>query len=326
MSARGGTDSEDQRRSEKSATPMVEMMNTSAGSQPPGTAPTDTSTSSPPVTPGQAGMGASLTRLRSNAPEYRPRSTPTPGTTPSAACEPAVPSGGGSLGALPPPMSPTAQAMAAAQQREREREQQVHHHMHGATLHHHPSGSAGVHGAPCFVDYMLVVDFEATCDEPTPPGYTPEIIEFPVVVVDTRDRRIVSEFQSFVRPAEKPVLSAFCMELTGITQDDVTAAPPLQTVVNRFDRWLSGIIPEGKSFIFATDGPYDMCDFMYEYGVKTYGVQFPEYFYRWIDIKEAFSDFFGCRHGKIHAMLDHFGLTFEGRLHSGIDDARNIAR
>ena len=33
------------------------------------------------------------------------------------------------------------------------------------------------------VDYFIVIDFEATCEEKNPPGYPHEIIEFPAVLV-----------------------------------------------------------------------------------------------------------------------------------------------
>ena len=33
------------------------------------------------------------------------------------------------------------------------------------------------------VDYFVVIDFEATCEERNPPGYPHEIIEFPAVLV-----------------------------------------------------------------------------------------------------------------------------------------------
>ena len=53
---------------------------------------------------------------------------------------------------------------------------------------------------------------------------------------------------------------------------------------------------------------------------------FSPLFFRWIDIKESFAKFVQCRHGKIKAMLEFIGQDFEGRLHSGIDDSRNIAK
>ena len=56
------------------------------------------------------------------------------------------------------------------------------------------------------------------------------------------------------------------------------------------------------------------------------GIDKPLYFDKWVNIKQMFADFYGCRTCKIHKMLEKQGMRFEGRLHSGIDDARNIAR
>ncbi|TKR63148.1 hypothetical protein L596_027015 [Steinernema carpocapsae] len=46
----------------------------------------------------------------------------------------------------------------------------------------------------------------------------PSIIEFPAVFVDTHLKKIVSRFRTFVRPRVNPVLSAFCVELTGVNK------------------------------------------------------------------------------------------------------------
>ena len=72
-------------------------------------------------------------------------------------------------------------------------------------------------GGPCPFRYLLVLDFEATCDNPvqTRPQ---EIIELPTVVIDTHTGTIVGEFRRYIRPVVHPVLSPFCTTLTGITQ------------------------------------------------------------------------------------------------------------
>lgn len=64
-------------------------------------------------------------------------------------------------------------------------------------------------------DYLLVLDFEATCWN-VPRKNSAEIIEFPVVLYDVRNNEIVAEFQQYVTPLENPKLSDFCIELTGI--------------------------------------------------------------------------------------------------------------
>ena len=67
-------------------------------------------------------------------------------------------------------------------------------------------------------DYLAVIDFEATCQENNTADYKHEIIEFPIVLVDTAQRKIVDEFHSYVRPVLNPRLTEFCTTLTGITQ------------------------------------------------------------------------------------------------------------
>ena len=67
-----------------------------------------------------------------------------------------------------------------------------------------------MHGAPCFVDYMLVVDFEATCADTS--GFCPaEIIEFPSVLLSTRTLEVVDEFQVYVTPEVRADACAACL-------------------------------------------------------------------------------------------------------------------
>ena len=68
-------------------------------------------------------------------------------------------------------------------------------------------------------DYLLILDFEATCgtkgDEPKPQ----EIIEFPCALLNVnRGFEVEAIFHKYVRPIKNPLLSAFCTELTGINQ------------------------------------------------------------------------------------------------------------
>lgn len=58
-------------------------------------------------------------------------------------------------------------------------------------------------------DYLLVLDFECTCeakakDQPNPQ----EIIEFPIVVIDLRGNEILtSNFHNYIKPSYFPKLS-----------------------------------------------------------------------------------------------------------------------
>ena len=42
-----------------------------------------------------------------------------------------------------------------------------------------------------YYPYMIVVDFEATCEETNPTDYLHEIIEFPAVLIDTTSLTVV---------------------------------------------------------------------------------------------------------------------------------------
>jgi inhibitor of KinA sporulation pathway (predicted exonuclease) len=180
-----------------------------------------------------------------------------------------------------------------------------------------------------------VVDFEATCDCNTH-DFPNEIIEFPCVALDTRTCRVVAEFHSFVRPLIRPKLTPFCTELTGITQQQVDAAPTLPEVIEQFKRWHAaqfgskgseeGAARTATRTVIATDGPWDMRDFMYKQAVLRDGVAFPPLFYKWVNLRKEYASFFKIKPLGVGQMLTRVGLTFEGRQHSGIDDARNIAR
>ena len=78
------------------------------------------------------------------------------------------------------------------------------------------------------LDYVVVLDFEATCDERGAPD-PQEIIDFPSVLLSLPTAEPIAEFASCVRPQHHPTLTAFCTELTGITQAQVDAAPPSRT-------------------------------------------------------------------------------------------------
>lgn len=54
----------------------------------------------------------------------------------------------------------------------------------------HSAAAAG--NTDTYFDYICVVDFEATCEENNPPNYLHEIIEFPMVLIDTHTLEIVS--------------------------------------------------------------------------------------------------------------------------------------
>lgn len=174
--------------------------------------------------------------------------------------------------------------------------------------------------------YYAVIDFECTCwerndNEVSPPH---EIIEFPVVFLNSETLKIDYEFQAYVCPSENPVLSPFCFKLTGIEQKNVDCSDELRTVLRDFSNFL--LDNDITDFLMCTDGPWDFSRFLYP-ECKRKNIPYPEWARTWLDIRWRFQQVYKLEKWKsVSGMLEHLGLEFEGREHSGIDDARNIVR
>lgn len=163
----------------------------------------------------------------------------------------------------------------------------------------------------------LVVDLEATCDQPESfPRDESEIIEIGAVLVDSTTLEPRGEFQTFVRPVLHPRLTAFCTELTSITQEQVACAPLLRAALATLGRWLPGPVT------LASWGAYDRNQFRRESQRKRITLPWDR---EHLNIKEAFGKRAGGAMG-VGQALRRLGLRFEGTPHRGIDDARNIVR
>ena len=115
---------------------------------------------------------------------------------------------------------------------------------------------------------------------------------------------------------------------TGVKQKDVDKASPFIEVLYKFVDWAQKLDISHSNTIFVTCGDWDLdmmipsqCDL-----VKT-GV--PKFMESWINLKKEF-----CRientqikrtSNDLTQMLQHFGLKFEGKLHSARDDVTNLS-
>ena len=175
------------------------------------------------------------------------------------------------------------------------------------------------------VEHYLVLDFEATCDENETPE-PQEIIEFPVLKVNATTMETEATFHAYVQPTAHPILTPFCTQLTGITQEMVNGKPSLMEVLNVFDQWMiTENLKNNAKICFVTCGDWDLktmlpgqCEYL--------KVDVPTYFKKWVNIKKAFSKITGSKAVSMVHMLRILGLTLDGRHHSGIDDSKNIAK
>lgn len=170
--------------------------------------------------------------------------------------------------------------------------------------------------------YFLVIDFEATCEKGRK-IHPQEIIEFPCVIVNGVTGELEASFQTYVQPVYHQVLTDYCKELTGIQQLQVDRGVTLSEALIMHDDWLERKGVKHTNFAVVTWGDWD-CRTMLESECRLKKIRKPPYFDRWINLKAVFQEFGGIR-CDLKEAVQRAGLVFEGRHHSGIDDARNIA-
>ncbi|KAM8878602.1 ERI1 exoribonuclease 2 isoform 2-T2 [Spinachia spinachia] len=168
-------------------------------------------------------------------------------------------------------------------------------------------------------------------------------IEFPAVLLNTSTGEIQSEFHSYVQPQERPILSEFCTELTGITQAQVEAGIPLPICLSRFSRWLQklqlerGVVfsnrpqrspapsPSQKLCAFVTWSDWDL-GVCLQFECKRKQLHKPDVLNSWIDLRSTYRLFYDRKPKGLNGALQDLGIQFSGREHSGLDDSRNTAQ
>ncbi|XP_059123910.1 ERI1 exoribonuclease 2 [Peromyscus eremicus] len=188
-------------------------------------------------------------------------------------------------------------------------------------------------------DYLIVIDFESTCWKDGKHHNSPEIIEFPAVLLSTATGEIESEFHAYVQPQEHPILSEFCTELTGIKQVQVDEGVPLKICLSQFCKWIHKI-QQQKEIIFTTgdsepSSEVKLCAFVtwsdwdlgvcLEYECRRKQLLKPVFLNSWIDLRATYKLFYKRKPKGLNGALQEVGIEFSGREHSGLDDSRNTA-
>ena len=178
-------------------------------------------------------------------------------------------------------------------------------------------------------NYFLVLDFEATCQKESKME-PQEIIEFPCLLVRSSDFNVVDQFHQYVLPVVHPSLSTFCSELTGITQDMLKDCDSFPGVLERFKTWYLGLGLTPETATFVTCGNWDLVTMLPEQ-CRVSKIPVPTMLdlaesRNFVNIKLTYQEVEGKTCEGIVEMQQGLGLDFQGRLHSGIDDCRNIGR
>jgi inhibitor of KinA sporulation pathway (predicted exonuclease) len=169
---------------------------------------------------------------------------------------------------------------------------------------------------------ILVIDLEATCaDDRSIASTEMEIIEIGAVWA-TPESTVLDRFQTFVRPLERPQLTAFCIDLIGIEQGDVDTAPLFPTAAHALRQFVDKHQRPGA--FWTSWGAYDFNQIERDCHRHQIANPIP---LPHENAKRLFAK--RQRTGKAVGMTkacDLVDLRIEGRHHRALDDALNIAR
>ncbi|XP_063975667.1 ERI1 exoribonuclease 3 [Diachasmimorpha longicaudata] len=172
--------------------------------------------------------------------------------------------------------------------------------------------------------YLLVLDFEATCEKDIP-IMTPEIIEFPCLALNTESWEVDKTFHRYIKPRVNPLLSPFCTELTGIMQETVDNEQHFPQVLEDFRNWVEQNELNGDKSAFVTCGDWDL-KVMLPSQCAIDGLAVPEYLKTWINLKTSYCEATHYYPRSLRDMIARLKLPSQGRLHSGIHDSINMIR
>ena len=169
------------------------------------------------------------------------------------------------------------------------------------------------------IDKIVIVDIEATCwEEEPPPNQESDIIEIGVVTLDVRQLHLDAKSSILVIPSRSTV-SAFCTELTSLTQERVQEGLPLAEACSLLRHEY-----ETKDRFWASYGDYDRR--MFERCCAAMAVAYP-FGHGHLNVKSLFAVSLGLPYEVgLKTALGKMGLQFVGKAHRGDDDALNVGR
>jgi len=178
---------------------------------------------------------------------------------------------------------------------------------------------------------VVVVDLEATCWFPRNAngGQKAEIIEIGIAKLHLEGRGYeVEKVESIYVQPRYSTVSEFCTELTGITQAqlDREGVPFEQALERLRDHCLGpNYLHRGGPLLYswASYGEWDR-DIL-ERQCQSFGVRYPMSRTHF-NIKALLNLLRGDKHVGLSKAVKSFGMEFEGKHHSGVDDAVNAAR
>ncbi|GAB4846496.1 hypothetical protein Ancab_025501 [Ancistrocladus abbreviatus] len=177
------------------------------------------------------------------------------------------------------------------------------------------------------LDFFMILDLEGKI----------EILEFPVLMIDSNTMQVVDFFHRFVRPSKmsKQRIDEYIEGKYGKFGVDRVwhdTAIPFKEVIQEFEAWiiqhnlwekdLGGPLNRAA---FVTCGNWDIKTKVPQQ-CKVSGMKLPTYFMEWINLKDVYLNFYKRRATGMVTMLRELNIPLLGSHHLGIDDTKNIAK
>src|SRR5438874_13422159 len=168
------------------------------------------------------------------------------------------------------------------------------------------------------LDHLLIVDVESTCWEgQPPPGQESEIIEIGLCLLEVASGQQQGKRSLLVRP-ERSTVSAFCTQLTGLTQEQVNGGISFADACSLLQQEYAS-----KDCAWASYGDYDRLQF--ERQCHSQQVSYP-FGPTHVNIKALFALFEALpREVGMPEALRRLHLPLEGINNGAADVARKIA-
>lgn len=155
-----------------------------------------------------------------------------------------------------------------------------------------------------------------------------QIVQFVYLLYDLTNNKVVTLQHHFVRPTAaddlitETVLTEECKIQTGLPEDAIRNAQPLEHVLDEFERFLSAkeVHPDhgGRPFCFCTDGPLHLRMCLIPECIRK-NIALPRHFFRFFDLRKEVRRLYKCE-GPINClkdMLDIMGLEGDQSVEYG---------
>lgn len=169
-------------------------------------------------------------------------------------------------------------------------------------------------------EFLCVVDLEASINES---DGTHEVTEFPLVLLSTNTPSldVIDEFHTFIRPQR----NTNWKNKQDIPQQVFDESPTFPEAWKNLQSFLDHHGATESNTLAITCGDWDFRA-MLSAEQSFHSIESLPLFENWCNIKHAFKSITGKKAHSMVRMLNVIGQELIGKHHSGIDDARNIAR